>query len=237
MDGVNRAPVVFDAAGTLVELRGRVGELYAELLPPGLPVTADGLTTGFARAFGDAPSLAFGRADPVAERGWWRDVVLDALRSAGVAAETFDFPRFFDHAFEAFATQRAWRLLPDARPALRALRVAGHPLAVLSNWDVRLASLLSDLGVAGYFCEIFVSSRLPAAKPSGAAFEAVAAALEGRFGTVRPWMVGDRIENDIASAVAAGWSAVWVDRGARGSAVPEGAHRVSDLAALPGIVS
>lgn len=235
--GVHRPVIVFDAAGTLVELRGRVGELYAELLPAEIGLSAADLTAGFGTAFRVAPPLAFGAANPIEERSWWRNVVAEALRCGGAAPEAFDFERFFDHAFEVFATERAWRLQPDVRPTLRALRVAGHPLAVLSNWDGRLASLLSRFGLRGYFCEVFVSSRLPVAKPALGAYEAVRGALEERLGVLHPWMVGDRIENDVVPAVDAGWSAVWLDRQGCGGELPNGAHRVSDLTALPDIVS
>jgi putative hydrolase of the HAD superfamily len=155
-----------------------------------------------------------------------------AVAAASPPAD-FDFDAFFERAWEHFARPAAWRLFPDVRPALRALRGAGFPLAVFSNWDGRLPGLLDDFGVGGFFARVLASADLPAAKPAREAFEAVAAELAGLAGGEPPVLVGDRRDHDVEPALAAGWRAVWLDRAGRGDATPDGGVRIGDLRELP----
>lgn len=227
--------VVLDAAGTLLELRRPIGETYAGLARrTGIELDPALLERAFHHAFHAAPPLAFGKLEPalrrVAERDWWRTVVRECLAPGG-APRDLPFERFFDLAWEFFGGPAPWRVPDDVRPGLRALRRQGHPLAVLSNWDGRLAGLLDGLGLGGYFARALVSGDLPAAKPSPEAFRAAAEALGG-LSPGPPIMIGDRIDHDVEPAVAAGWDAIWLDRGDRGSALPDGASRVSSLGAL-----
>lgn len=229
--------VVFDAAGTLVEVAGSVGAAYAEdARGAGAELDPVALERGFARAMRTAPPLAFGRL-PASERfsaarAWWRDTARAALLGAGELPEEFLFERFFDRAWDRFARAAAWRVPPDVRPTLRALRVRGVPLAVFSNWDARLVPLLSDLGLAGYFCRVLVSTELPTAKPDRAAFDAVARELAGVDGASgSPVMVGDRLDHDVLPALAAGWDAVWLDRRGDGAA-PSGVRVIHELREL-----
>ena len=201
--------VVLDAAGTLVELQCGVGEAYAEMAErEGASLDPKALEAGFRKAFRDAPPLAFGAYDPTAERDWWRRVAEGAITAAGPLPTNFDFERFFDHAYEWFSTECAWRVPPDVRPALRDLRRAGFPLAVLSNWDSRL-------------------------EPGRAAFDAARRALGPLADHRAPIMVGDQIDHDIRAALDAGWQAIWLDRRGEGGELPEGAERVTDLREVP----
>ncbi|HET6341108.1 MAG TPA: HAD-IA family hydrolase [Gemmatimonadota bacterium] len=227
--------VVLDAAGTLLELDRPVGETYADLARRvGVELDPAALEKAFHLTFRAAPPLAFGHLEPAlrpaVERDWWRSVVRDCVALAGAPAD-LPFDRLFDLAWEVFGAPGPWRVPDDVRPGLRALRRQGYPLAVLSNWDGRLAGLLDGLGLGGYFARILVSADLPAAKPSPEIFRAAAEALAA-LGPAKPVMVGDRIDHDIEPARAAGWDAIWLDREGRRSALPEGAERVSSLRAL-----
>ena len=237
---MTRGIVVLDAAGTLVEVAGSVGSAYAAIArQQGARIDPASVERGFARAMAAAPPLAFGDQSPeereVASRRWWRAVASAALAEAGDLPDDFDVPAFFDRAWERFSRPGAWRLYPDVRPALRALRAQGRPLAVFSNWDHRLETLLSGLGLRGWFCRVLVSSELPAAKPSRAAFAAAARALPVLEPAAPPIMVGDRLDHDVQPALAAGWRAVWLDRAGRGGA-PAGIGAVRDLRELDALL-
>jgi putative hydrolase of the HAD superfamily len=227
--------VVLDAAGTLLELGRPVGETYADQARRvGVELDPAALEKAFHLTFRAAPPLAFGHLDPAlrraAERDWRRRVVRDCVAEAGAPGD-LPFDRLFDLAWEVFGGPAPWRVPEDVRPGLRTLRRRGHPLAVLSNWDGRLAGLLDGLGLRGYFARILISADLPAAKPSPEIFRA-AAELLADLGPTTPVMVGDRIDQDVEPAMAAGWDAIWLDREGRGSALAEGAERVSSLRAL-----
>ena len=230
--------VVLDAAGTIVEVDGSVGEAYAaDAASAGAALAAGAIERGFERAMAAAPPVAFGdrpeAGREAAERAWWRAVAREALEAAGPPPGGFDFERFFDLAWRRFSHPGAWRVPADVRPALRALRVGGVPLAVFSNWDGRLEGVLDGLGLGGFFTAVAVSSRQRAAKPDPAAFAEARATLERHLASPDvPTMVGDRLDRDVEPALAAGWRAVWLDRDGRGGAVPEGAARIEDLREL-----
>ena len=233
--------VVLDAAGTLVDVAGSVGEAYAEdARAAGADLDPVEIERCFGRAMRAAPPLAFGhlpsKARRSAARGWWRAVAGAAMSSAGELPAGFMFESFLDRAWERFSRPEAWRVHADVRPALRDLRARGFPLAVFSNFDERLKPLLTELGIGGYFCRVIVSGDLPAAKPSRHAFEAVArelANVESAKGP--PVMVGDRLDHDALPALAAGWDAVWLDR-AGGSGAPESVRVARDLRELSSLL-
>jgi REG-2-like HAD superfamily hydrolase len=234
---VSRRIVVLDAAGTLVEVAGSVGEAYAEdARAADADLDPQAIERGFARAMRAAPPLAFGDLPPgareAAARGWWRSVAGAALTAGGELPAGFLFETFFDRAWQRFSRPDAWRVPDDVRPGLRALRARGIPLAVFSNWDARLEGLLRSLGLGGYFCRVIVSSDLPAAKPECAAYEAAGRELQTiESAAGAPIMVGNRLDHDAVPAIAAGWQAVWLDREGAGEA-PEGVPTVRDLREL-----
>jgi putative hydrolase of the HAD superfamily len=235
--------VVFDATGTLLEVATPIGHVYAECArEAGATLDASAIERGFRAAMAAAAPLAFGNLGPAAletaERSWWRTVARRALESARAGTD-FDFERFFDLAWLRFAGAASWRVYPDVRPALRALRTRGFPLAVFSNWDHRLPPLLDELGLGGFFTRVFFSSALSAAKPSRAAFDAVLEAVERHLPSrgERPIMIGDRIDHDVAPALASGWEAIWLDRNGNDTSAPAGARRVPILTELPELLA
>ncbi len=232
--------IALDAAGTLLEVRGSVGEAYAAAArEAGAALDPERIEEGFGRAMKAASPLAFGdrpRPDrPVAERAWWRAVSRGAIDAADPPAD-FDFEDFFDRAWGHFGRPEAWWVFPDVRPALRELRRTGFPLVVFSNWDSRLPGVLDALGLGGFFARVHVSADLPAPKPEAAAFERVAASMAELSPGGRPVLAGDRLDHDVRPARGAGWDAVWIDRAGSGEAVPEGAERVEDLRELAGLL-
>lgn len=105
---------------------------------------------------------------------------------------------------------RAVDLYPDALPALVALRARGLRIAVIANQpSIRHAQLLA-LGVTPDV--MAMSEELRVAKPDPAFF---ARSLE-LMGDPEPGevaYVGDRPDNDVVPAAAAGMRAVWIRRG------------------------
>lgn len=50
----------------------------------------------------------------------------------------------FEECFDHFGTSKAWQLFPEVRDTLEALKIDGWRLGILSNWDVRLQSVVSQ---------------------------------------------------------------------------------------------
>jgi putative hydrolase of the HAD superfamily len=224
--------VFFDAAGTLITVRGRVGAIYAQTLARhGARISSETLEGRFLRAFGRIPPPVFPGADPFdvprLERAWWRALV------AEVMAPALPFERFdacFEELYGLFATARGWELAPGARAILDHLCAEGRTLGIISNFDSRLRQVLRHLGIAPYFRSLTLATEVGAAKPDPALFRA-ALRLHG----LRPGeaiYVGDSPVRDVEGALAAGMSPVLIGRAGGAPAVPPGAQGFASLADL-----
>ena len=110
---------------------------------------------------------------------------------------------------QAFGGIQAQDLYPDALPALSRLHEAGFGIAVIGNQPARRTPELAALGVAADV--MVMSDELGVHKPSPAFFAAVLERLAAAAGDIA--YVGDRIDNDVTPAAAAGMRAVWLRRG------------------------
>jgi putative hydrolase of the HAD superfamily len=230
------AAVTLDAAGTLFEVAEPVGLTYARAAARhGLALGAEDAERRFRRAVAGAAPLAFpgiGAAQRAErERAWWREIVRAAF---GSAAEGPGFEACFDELFGRYARPEAWRLFPEVREALLGLRGAGVRLAIVSNFDGRLAALARALGVAPLVDLVLPSSRAGAAKPEPAIFHAAVAALGVAPGAAVH--VGDGVVADVEGARAAGLGAVLLDRNGRTPRPPAGVPTIATLSELLGLL-
>jgi putative hydrolase of the HAD superfamily len=229
--------LTLDAAGTLIDVAQPVGETYARIAARhGIRRTPVELERGFRAAFAAAPPLAFPGASPARladhERAWWYALVRRAF-GAGVPPARFD--ACFADLFAHYARPEAWRVAPDACDTLVQLRARGLRRAVVSNFDSRLRAVLGGLGLSSLVDTVIHSSHAGAAKPDPAIFHATLAALG--VPPARAAHVGDRVDEDIAGAHAAGMRAVLLDRHGTCAAVPRDVHVVRTLDALPALLS
>jgi FMN phosphatase YigB (HAD superfamily) len=130
-------------------------------------------------------------------------------------------------------------LYPDALPALRGLALAGYRLAVAANQPVATEDLMAGLDVD---LELIASSdRWGIAKPDPAFFERIARELELPPAAIA--YVGDRVDNDIVPAAAAGMIAIHVRRGpwgfahAKQAAAAGATAQVESLLELVGVLA
>ncbi len=203
--------VLFDAAGTLIELREPVGEIYArEASAQGLSISARRLDDAFRRIFSGADPMLFPEAslDEVAnlEKNWWRGVVRSTFLAADSAKRLPDFDASFEVLWKAFSTPNAWRARPGARELLERLRNEGLRRAVVSNFDRRLPEILAGLGLGGLIEAIVLPSDAGASKPDPRIFQHGLDRLGIR--AEEAIYVGDDALRDIEGARAAGLQAV-----------------------------
>ena len=194
--------------------------------------------------------------DETTEYGTWADWLgvprhtFSAMFGAVIAGgddyrQTFQhFRPGFDLAVERLRRQQAGfaehfderDLYPDARPCLEKLRQLGFLVVVAGNQTAQAERLLRGLELPVDF--VGTSDGWGVEKPSPEFFERIIAECRCAPGEIA--YVGDRLDNDIRPAVAAGMIAVFVRRGPWGyihAAHPDVARahlRVESLDELPG---
>jgi FMN phosphatase YigB (HAD superfamily) len=119
-------------------------------------------------------------------------------------------------------------LYPDVRPAFAALRGAGFRLGIAGNQPHGVAEALMALELGADF--VATSAQWGVSKPDARFFARVAEAADAPPADIA--YVGDRLDNDVAPALAAGMRALFVPRGIWGEvhdATSHDAQRVPSL--------
>jgi putative hydrolase of the HAD superfamily len=138
-----------------------------------------------------------------------------------------------DHATARRAMLEALEFRPyqDVLPALGELRERGLTLVVASNWDCSLSDWLEPAGITELVDGVVTSAEVGAPKPHPRVFER-ALAIAG-VAPSEALHVGDKVDNDVQGAAAAGVRAVLVQREGE---PPAGVEAISSLRELPALL-
>ena len=197
--------ILFDAGNTLVFVDPlRVFRIVSEL---GLEPRSDAFDSAERHARLQLVASLSGGAKGTEEQVW-REYFLNLLRATGVPPHLeLEANRRLK---EAHAAENLWTHVAEETPAaLGKLREMGYRLAVVSNADGRVESLLRDRGLADYFEFIIDSYVFGVEKPDPRIFRA---AVERLSLTPEACLyVGDLYPVDVLGARAAGLQAVLLD--------------------------
>jgi len=208
--------VVFDLWNTLVfSPAGSPFQRLRELLHPGqADLYPELVRDGMGRRY---PSVQ------VFLEAWQKRAGLDGAQMEAMAQA------FLDAGAQA-------ECFPGAPEAVAAVRDLAR-VALLSNTQTFGLEMLDRLGLSDRIRTRMLSAELGALKPEAAAFEAVQRKLGLFPGNLA--MVGDSWTDDVEGALAAGWTAIWVNREAQ----PRPAHHpevpvyeVRSLARVPELI-
>jgi putative hydrolase of the HAD superfamily len=196
--------ITFDAGGTLLYPFPSVGHIYSEVIAAhGVSVEASLLETGFRRAWKEAHSTPRISIDEHSERDWWRNVVRKTLAGH---QEPENFDAFFDELWVAFADPARWKLFDGVIETLAEIKKRRYQMALLSNWDHRLRSLIEGLELEKFFDELFISSEVGFEKPDSRIFKM--AEKHFKLPSDAFLHVGDSDHHDVNGAKAVGWQ--WI---------------------------
>lgn len=207
--------IFLDAAGTLFDVRGSVGEVYGKFARRwGITVSNKELNAAFFQSFADSNPMAFPGRElakiPQLEFEWWQAVCANAFQRAGVFNQFSDFPKFFAELYAHFATAEPWFVYPDVFPALNKWQQQGIELAVVSNFDSRIYAVLKALNLSEYFTSVTISTEVGAAKPQSQIF--TAALQKHNCIAENVLHIGDSFKADYCGAKNAGLNAIWLNR-------------------------
>jgi len=117
------------------------------------------------------------------------------------------------------------RLYPNAEKTIAGLKRKGIKLALLTNGDAEgQRAKVRKFGLEEHFPVCLVEGELGYGKPDARVFQLALDKL--RVEAPHAWMVGDRLEFDVAGAQSLGIFSVWSDYGRRG--LPSGSKIVPD---------
>ncbi|MBO6061461.1 MAG: HAD family hydrolase [Clostridia bacterium] len=117
-------------------------------------------------------------------------------------------------------------LYPDA-PGVLASLSERYELGVIANQSAGLEDRLEEKGIRGYFKYVVSSAEAGAAKPDPRIFEAALSLSACPPGEA--CMIGDRLDNDIIPAKAAGMKTAWVKQGFGRLQSPRGEAEAPDF--------
>lgn len=228
--------VTLDAGDTLLYCNPTPAQIYAEgLSRHGRPVSADEVGPVFQEAWArlqrrTAPGRDRYSSVDGGERAWWGAFLDEVL---GLLGHDAPAKALLDDLYAAFSRPEIWHLFPDTVPALEGLRSCGVRLAVVSNWDRRLPTILDGLGLTAWFDHVTVSSLEGVEKPAPEIFVRTAAALD--VAPARMLHVGDSPREDYQGAIGAGLEARLIDRRAAFDGAPF--QRIASLRELVDLVA
>lgn len=112
--------------------------------------------------------------------------------------------------YDYFGHGDRWRTFPDVVPVFEVLISRGYRLALVSNWDSRLAKLCFDMGLDRYLEAVISSASIGLIKPDPRIFEIACNRVGVEPGNALH--IGDHYYADVLGARSAGLQAVLIDR-------------------------
>jgi putative hydrolase of the HAD superfamily len=203
----NIRAIVFDAVGTLIHPSPPAGYVYAQVgrrfgSRLDVPDIAERFKAAF-RAEEERDRLNGYRTSEEREIERWRHIVATVLDDAG------DGETLFHELFDHFAHPESWLVDPDAPEVIKRLASRGLRLAIASNYDRRLHSVIAGMPGLGLLQHRIISSEVGWRKPVPEFFMVVTRATNAQPQEIL--FVGDDLENDYRGALAAGMQALLFD--------------------------
>lgn len=124
---------------------------------------------------------------------------------------------------------------PESERVMEEIRGMGFGIYAVSNWDVLLGEVLSDLGWSHYFDGVVVSALVGVEKPERGIFEEALRVSGRERSRERVVHVGNDPVSDVLGASRAGIGVAFVNR-AGYDAVPEATFTLPDLSGLPALL-
>jgi HAD superfamily hydrolase (TIGR01662 family) len=207
--------VLLDLGNTLVHMskpwddvfHANLESLHSYLMKSGLRLDFEQFAETFIRVFNDASS----RADVYKVEIPMVDIIAKTLRKSKLGLLGVDLIRNAETEFYTPEVE-AWKLYPDARETLDALRNEKFKMGLISNtksdWAVR--TILKKTEIEEYFSTIVTSASIRIRKPRPEIFARALTDLRAK--PAETVFVGDSVEADIGGARRLGMRPIHVLR-------------------------
>jgi putative hydrolase of the HAD superfamily len=136
------------------------------------------------------------------EKDFWINFVKEVCQSCNINYSN----QLLEEVYFEFSKAETRNPMPDAINVLEYLKNNNYKIGIISNHDLRLKNVLSELGLYEYFDYFFVSATLGYKKPSEKVFSKV---LElTNFNKDQIVYIGNSYDLDYLGAKNAGWKAL-----------------------------
>lgn len=214
--------VSFDVLYTIIAPCLPIHVQYARVFEPYLgPLQTEAIRKSFRVAF-----MSVQAEQPTYNQGsqlWWTEVIKRTALGAGADEQALSssLAQIVSRLMTRFSSKEAYEAYDDTLPSLRALADdLNVEVAVVSNADARIRSVLRDLDLAPLLNPIILSEEQGVSKPSPDIFLHLLSRvnspliLDGQR-PIEPYEcvhVGDELDSDYRGAVAAGMQALLLHR-------------------------
>jgi putative hydrolase of the HAD superfamily len=199
--------IAFDAVGTLIHPDPPAAKVYAAVgRRYGSRLGVEQIRTRFRAALAEEEEIDLQQGMATSEereRRRWQKIV------AKVLDDVADPAACFAELYEHFAQPAAWRCEDGTAEVLAQLRRAGHALALASNYDRRLRTVIAGHEALASIPTVVISAEIGWRKPAPAFFAHLASSLGLLPNAVLH--IGDDPANDLDGARQAGMHALLFD--------------------------
>lgn len=158
--------------------------------------------------FGCKKSYGFQEKSEATEH-WWGNVVRDVFAPRHCSEE------LVRDILRHFSSGTAYSLRTGTKEVLESLEKQGIMLGILSNFDIRIFSVLQDLGILHHFSFVKLSIDCGQEKPSHAIFESAIDSAQEKLSRGEilggKYHVGNDWKRDALGAYRAGWNSIYLD--------------------------
>lgn len=197
--------ITFDAMNTLFTVKYPVGTIYLSTARLLFPKEAVNLTTeeDVDRAFKTAFKREYKMYShyghtKISSEQFWHQIICSTFENVGCDFGEAKMKTLTSTLYEDFSSANYWTLFPEVRDVLCNLKSKGVRMGVISNFDERLESLLTNLDLIEYFDFVLCSKTVGASKPDPAIFKL---ALEkSNVDASKALHIGDDIDMDYKAA-------------------------------------
>ncbi|GAB6022435.1 hypothetical protein CHUAL_006548 [Chamberlinius hualienensis] len=203
--------LTFDVTNTLLKFACSPGAQYAKIAALyGVQTDPEKLTVAFKTLWKsmskDHPN--FGARSGMGYKDWWTRMVEQTFHNSGYKVDINNMKKISEHLIEVYGTNACWNVQPGVVEVLNDIRKSKSHLSigVISNFDVRLHSVLDDTKLSQYFDFVLASYDCGYYKPQREIFQL--ALDQVNCLPSEAVHVGDDVELDYLAARNAGWNAV-----------------------------
>lgn len=161
---------------------------------------------------------------------FWAEFTLRLFQRTHVAGCDRDMAQKYVASIRDIFGPNHFKLYAEVHEVLQSLKNSNLKLAIISNWQQGLKYFCQELGIFGYFNELFVSAELGCQKPDPGIYKRATERLQVPPGQILH--VGDSLTDDIQGAGSAGFNVVLLDRTDEIALKNEDVTKISDLRQL-----